>query len=339
VFNEKYDIAHMKKRIEEFPSQILDFFARGKSQKIVKKADKLVITGMGGSAIAGNMLADLFFDSVDVPIFVNRGYTLPAYVNEKTLLFVSSYSGNTEETVSSLHDGIEKGARIFVFTSNGNVGRTSRERGITTIELPPGYPPRSALGFSFFSMLGVLSDIFVIPFNEGHLRNLVKTLEVQRDILSNSDSEVKKLALESHGKIPVIYVSRRLSSVAVRWQTQINENSKSFAHINVIPEANHNEIVGLDFPRRIIKEMFVIFLRSRFYENDRIRRRFDLTKAILGDFVNDIRIVESDGKNKLEDMFMLIYKGDFFSYYLSLLLEVDPTPVERINLLKKRLSE
>jgi len=339
MFDEKIDIGCMRKKIEGFPEQIMASFLKGKSKGIVKKPENLVITGMGGSAIAGNLLADLLFGDSDVPIFVNRGYELPAFVNADTLLFVSSYSGNTEEVVSSLIDGIGRRAKIVVLTSNGKIGKIAEEEKLTMIKLPSGYPPRSALGFSFFSMLGLISDIFGIPFNEKHLSKLVERLISEKEKLLSAENEITKLARMIIRKIPVIYVSGRLNSVARRWQTQINENSKTFAHSNVIPESNHNEIVGLEFPKETVGNMFLIFLRSKYYENERIQKRFSLTEEILRDYVGEIKTIKAGGENKLEDMFLLTYKGDFLSYYLSLLLEVDPTPVERIDLLKNGLKQ
>lgn len=340
MLTEEYDPSGMKDKIKGFPDQIIDSYEKGKSCKIEETLEprNIVVTGMGGSAIAGDLLQDLLFQDLKIPIFINRGYGLPAFVNDQTLLLISSYSGNTEETIYSLNEGLKRNATIVAFTSNGEIENIAMNRGIQAIIFPKGYPPRSALGFSFFSMLGLIKNYFNIPFDDKDIVNLRLRLLGLKDRLVGTPNETTELAKMLKGQISLIYITRRLKSIALRWQTQINENSKTFVHINMLPEANHNEIVGLQFPKEIIKQMHLIFLRAEYYEHKQVKQRFRITEELLRDKVGNITTIISDGHNKLEDMFFLIYKGDFLSYYLSQFLRIDPTPVKRIDLLKKRLK-
>jgi len=341
MFNSKYDPSGMLKKIKGFPEQILEYWKKGQSIQTdgFSKPSQLVITGMGGSAISGDLLKDLLFSDLDIPIIVNRGYNLPRFVNEKSLLFISSYSGNTEETINALKEGLRKKAMIVVFTSNGEIGKIAEEKGLPVIKFPKGYPPRSALGFSFFSMLGFVKNHINIPIEERDINNLSQKLSGLRDKLIKPPNEITGLSESLINKMPFIYISRRLKSVALRWQTQINENSKTFAHINVIPELNHNEIVGLEFPHNLIKQVYLILLRCERYENEQIKKRFKVTETLLKEVVGNIQTIRAEGENNIEDIFSLLYKGDFLSYYLALQQKVDPTPVKRIDILKRRLRE
>lgn len=336
-----FDPGDMKKRIESFPHQITEYWNKGLLLKPVKatKPSGIVLCGMGGSAIAGDLLSDLLLEELDVPLIVNRGYSLPSFVNSKTFLFISSYSGNTEETVSCLKQGLRRNAMIAVFTSNGEVGKIAGDKGIPSIKFPKGYPPRSALGFSFSSILAFIKNIFSVTFGDKEIGDLVSKLNKLKDVLLQDENEISSIAKKVRERLILIYISRRLKSVALRWQTQLNENAKTFAHINVLPELNHNEIVGMKFPQFLIKKVHILMLRSPLFENERINKRFEVTEDLLSDNVAGIMTVRAEGENKIEEMLTLVYKGDFLSYYLSGLLKVDPTPVKRIDMLKKRLKE
>ncbi len=337
MVNEEYDPSGMKDKIRRFPDQIMSSWKNGQFIKMEKPIN-LVVSGMGGSAIAGDLLEDLLFENLKIPLHVNRGYDLPFFVNEQTLLLISSYSGNTEETICAFSEGLKRKAQIVVFTSNGEMEKIAEKEGIPVIKFPTGYPPRSALGFSFFSMLGFIKNLLDIPLEDKAIESLIQKLRILEDSLFTPPNKITELAESLVYQIPIIYVTRKLKSVALRWQTQINENSKTFSHINFIPEANHNEIVGLEYPKKMIKQMHLILLRSEYFENKQIEKRFSITEDLLKNFVGNITTITGGGNNKLEDMFTLIYKGDFLSYYLSQILKVDPTPVKRIDSLKERLK-
>lgn len=341
MVNTDHDPSDMLEKISELPGQIKPSWENGRSAALgsIRKPQHIVISGMGGSAIAGDLLHDLLFGDLPIAITVNRGYDLPAFVSKHTLLLVSSYSGNTEETLSALQDGLDRKAMIAVFTSNGTIAKIAVEHNIPAVTFPAGYPPRSALGFSFFSMLGFLKHLLDIPMEDGDIDTLISLLEACAKELLKQGNEMEQLATALMNHLPLLHISCRLASVAFRWQTQINENGKTFAHWHTIPEANHNEIVGLSCPDEIVRKMHLIFLRASLYENKRIEKRFLISRQILSEAVNTITEIKSVGDTKLTQMFSLILKGDFLSFYISKLLNVDPTPVLRIDKLKKRLKE
>ncbi len=335
------DISRMKEKILGFPEQIKKSWKNGKVPltSLYRNPSQILVCGMGGSAIAGDLLSDLLFSDSMFPVLVNRGYELPGFVNERSLLLISSYSGNTEETIAAMREGIEKKAMIIVFTSNGTIEKMAREHGLPAITFPQGYPPRSALGFSFFSMLGFLKQCFDIPVEDTAIDDLIELLTSLRATLQQDNNEIAILAEQLKESIPLVYISTLLRSVAFRWQTQINENSKTFVHVNVLPEANHNEIVGLQFPYKLVKKMHLMFLRAPLFENREMDKRFEITAHILKNAVGNITTICAEGKSKLEQLFTLLYKGDFLSFYLSALLNVDPTPVKRIDELKTKLKQ
>lgn len=341
MVKQAHDPSDMLAKITALPDQIRASWERGLSVPTgtIRTPHNIVISGMGGSAIAGDLLHDLLFDDLPVPLSVNRGYDLPSFVNEQTLLLASSYSGNTEETLSSLRKGLEKKAMVAVFTSNGTIAKIAAEQRIPAVTFPRGYPPRSALGFSFFSMLGFLKQLLFLPLEHRDIEDLVELLKTCAADLLQQDNEMEQLAATLLDHLPLVHASRRVGSVARRWQTQINENGKTFAHFHTVPEANHNEIVGLSNPVPLVKRMHLVLLRAPLFENDRIEKRFLISKQILSEAVHGITEVRARGDGKLAQMFSLILKGDFLSFRISKLLNVDPTPVVRIDELKKRLRE
>jgi glucose/mannose-6-phosphate isomerase len=335
-----HDPSDMLAKIAGFPEQIKPSWENGRSVDpgTIRTPKHIVISGMGGSAIAGDLLRDLLFAEFPVPVTVNRGYDLPAFVGEETLLLASSYSGNTEETLSALREALSRKTMVAVFTSNGTLAEIAAENKLPVVTFPQGFPPRSALGFSFFSLIGFIKQLLDIPVDDDDIDALVKHLKAISGDLNKQGNEMEQLAAKLMKHLPVLHISCRLASVAFRWQTQINENGKTFAHFHTLPEANHNEIVGLSFPVELIKEMHLVFLRASRFENERIEERFLISKDILLDAVGTITEVTADGDTKLDQMFSLIFKGDFLSYYLSKFLNVDPTPVSRIDKLKERLK-
>jgi glucose/mannose-6-phosphate isomerase len=274
---------------------------------------------------------------------VNRNYTLPNFVGENTLIFVSSYSGNTEETISAYKKAKEKKARMVVISSDGELENRAKEDGVPYIKIPKGFPPRCALFYSFVPPLLILNKL---GFIEDKIRELDEVTEVlitlKNELGINSPTKAniaKKLALALRHKFPIIYgANDRIDVVVTRWRGELAENSKHLASSHVFPEMNHNEIVGWDFPSELMNQFVVIFLRDD-EDHKRIAKRMDITKDILDK--KGISTVElfSKGKGPLSRMLSLIYIGDMVSFYLAILDGVDPMPVDRISYLKKELAK
>ena len=318
------DASNMLKVIEEFAQQCKIALGLPKGMSVSGKVDNIVIAGMGGSAIGGDILRSM---SSKIPVFVVRDYNLPDFVSENTLVFAVSYSGNTEETISAFEDAQRKKAKIIAVTSGGLISTMAKK----VIKVPQGIMPRAALGYLFFPMLGVLVNSRLIAVSDDEIKEML-------DVLSDVEyfkAKGQEIAQKINSRTPLIYSSELLKPVAYRWKTQLNENSKVASFCHSFSELCHNEIVGYQTAKR---DRFVsIFIRD-LQDNERIKKRMNITKDIILTKV-DVEEVFTKGGSLLARMFFAIYLGDFASYYLALSNKIDPTAVSVIENLKKRLKE
>jgi len=345
---EKYDESSMLELIESFPDQCQDAKCIGDEfelPKAFKRSYKnIVCTGLGGSAIGADLARSYITEDAQIPILVNRDYTLANFVNEDTLVVASSYSGNTEETLSAYHEALSRGSNIIAITSGGKLGKAAKEDGFPCLAIPEGFPPRCALGYSFFPLLAVLSKIGIIRDQAGSIDDAIHNLRKLKDSrigykVQHKDNPAKIIAAEIFGKLPVIYASHNhIDAVVTRWRGQLAENSKTLSSGHLFPEMNHNEIVGWENPKDALKECVAVILRDA-GDHPRISRRMDLTKNLLKK--NKVKVLEvsSSGHELLARIFSLVYIGDFVSFYLAILNGIDPTPVEKITYLKKELAK
>jgi glucose/mannose-6-phosphate isomerase len=316
------------------------FNAKGISGDGVKN---IVFTGLGGSAIGADLIRSYTAGDIKFPIFVNRNYTLPNFIGEDTLLFASSYSGNTEETLSAYKNARKKKARIIAISSNGTLEKLAKDDGLPFIKIPGGFPPRCALGYSFIPLLLTLCKL-------GFLKNKEKEIDEAVDVLAGLKKELglespidaniaKGIAIKLQHKFPVIYGANDHIDVAVtRLRGELAENSKHLSSSHVFPEMNHNEIVGWDFPAELMDQFVVIFLRD-IEDHKRVAMRMDITRDILSKKGISIVEIPSKGKGLLSRILSLIYIGDMVSFYLAILSGIDPTPVDRVTYLKKELAK
>jgi glucose/mannose-6-phosphate isomerase len=339
------DKQNLFKVIKDFPRQVEDAVknASGFSNAGFKKDDikNIIVTGLGGSAIGGDFVRSYLANELTVPFNVNRGYELPEYAGSNTFVIISSYSGNTEETISAYKDALRKKCRVACITSNGEIEKMAKDNGHPYIKLPPGYQPRAALGYSFFSTLAVMENSGFCSDKKEETQAAISMLQLRSDEYSNYENENK--AMEIAGKLKenlaVIYSSAELlEPVNLRWRGQIEENAKVLAYGNFYPEMNHNELVGWKLNGEIMKKIVVIFLKDK-DDNERVKLRMDITKEIYSKYAGEIIELESASGSRLERLFSLTYLGDWVSYYLAILNEVDPAPVEVIDYLKKKLAE
>ena len=319
------DNFNMLKVIEDFPQQCKTALELTKGMSVSGEINKIVIAGMGGSAISGDLLKT-YMGSSNIPVFVVRDYKVPSFVDEDTLVFAISYSGNTEETISAFEDAVKKKAKIIAIASGGRLASMAKK----VIKIPAGLQPRAALGYLFFPTLGVLTNSNIVDVKSDEITEMLDILSKTNDFKPFGESLAKKI----QNRIPIIYASELLGAVAYRWKTQFNENSKIPAFCHVFSEMNHNEIAGY---QTINKNNFiVIFIRDK-EDNDRIKKRMDITKEIISTKV-DVGEVFTKGNFLLSRLFSGIYYGDFASYYLALANKIDPTPVTVLENLKKRLK-
>jgi glucose/mannose-6-phosphate isomerase len=344
---EKLDKSNMLKLLEEFPGQCEQAKSIGVSASIPEsykaKYSNIVFLGLGGSAIGADLIKDYLAADIKVPIYVNRTYTVPAFVGKDTLVFASSYSGNTEETLSGYAEVKKRGAKVIAVTSGGKLKELAEKNNDSVISIPSGYPPRCALGFSFIPPLVTLGKLGLINGREKDIDKAIALLKELKekslgDSVDESKNIAKKIAKAIFGKFPVVYASNRLGVVVTRWKGQIAENAKQLSSGHVYPEMNHNEIVGWVHPRSILTQSVAIQIRDD-GDHKRVIRRMDICEEILKKEKFETLIVRSQGEDFLSKIMSLIYTGDFVSFYLTLLNGIDPTPVDRITYLKKELGK
>lgn len=336
-----------------FKQFLANFYKQIKeSEKILKKSRitihpekvrNILYLGMGGSAIAGNLLYDILFDELKVPLDVVRGYSSPSYCNKNTLVIVSSYSGNTEETLSAAESALAGKPQFLAVTSGGKLQELANSKKWSLIKIPQGFPPRQALGYLFFPLYHVLGQSNLI---QNYRKDLNKLAKLVGNIATRNDETAagthvlaQELAKMIKTKIPIIYSSApHLQTVSRRWQNQIQENSKSMAFANVLPEMNHNEIVGYEQDLILTDKFIVIFLKEE-NPQSRIEKRIELTEKLIRN--REIEIVEifALGKTRLERAFSLIILGDWVSYYLALYYKKDPIMIKNIDFLKSELAK
>jgi len=302
----------------------------------------LVIGGLGGSAIAGDVVKTLTDERTGVPCSVVREYAPPRYAGPDTLFFCSSYSGNTEETLSMYEDAKARRAGLVCLGSGGELHRRALLDGVPFLKMEEGLPPRAALGYSLFMIYDVLRRLSILPAEQAEVEETVallrkKALDYAEDVPSR-ENPAKQIALLLHGKTVVTYGTRLTQCAALRWKCQFNENSKVPAFTNAFPELNHNEIVGWRGAVAPGVPYAVVILRDA-SEHPRVSRRISITSELMRADGLAVSETSSEGKSLVTRIFSLIYVGDFASIYLAFLNGEDPTPVQRIQELKKRLSE
>lgn len=326
----------MHQLIDHFPNQLRRALEIGQKAKIGKPkmpVRNILITGLGGSGIGGTIISNILRDDLQVPVVINKEYKIPAFVNENTLVIVSSYSGNTEETMSAMMQAFKKGAQIACITSGGLVKEYAETNNFDYVLIDGGFPPRAAFGQSFVQIffilhyLGLLENKFV-----SYIESAIALIEEEKDEIKKSAYDI---AVKLDGKIPVIYSDAKYEGVAVRFRQQINENSKMLCWHHVIPEMNHNELVGW---RDKNDNIVVVFLKNA-QDYERNQERMAFVKSVVSQYASDTIEIESKGKKDIERVLYLIHLTDWISCYLADLKGIDAIEVDIISQLKNKLAE
>lgn len=339
----KADPGDMLTKIKDLPLQIKDAW------KIVQGASlppaygdvrNITILGMGGSAIGGEFAGALLADNLKVPLSVHRDYGVPGYVGRDSLVIASSFSGNTEETLSGFDEAKKRGAKILAITTGGRLADEAKALRLPLITFGYHAQPRAALGYSLTLVLGTLGKL-------GFARDMGKEIEQALADVDKLEERVhegartndaKKMAIELVGKIPVVYGAGVMGVMARRVKDQWNENAKNWAHFDVMSELNHNAVVGFPHPPIARDAQVVLLLRSR-RDNPRHRLRFDVTKELLDRSQIPHQDLEFDGASMLSEVLQMTYFTDYVSFYVALLNGADPSPVTSIDYLKDRLAK
>ncbi len=342
---ESLDPSDMRGRIRELPQQCLMAWHQALDFQLPQThaaVNKVVILGMGGSAIGGDLLSSLVSTDSRAIISVNRNYDLPKFVDADTLVIASSYSGMTEETLSSFAQALDTPARKIILTTGGRLKEIAEENAIPVFPISYKAQPRAALAHSFFPLLGICQNLGLVANLSQDVEETVRVLEEMSSTLAetspSSGNRAKQIATDLHNHMAVIYGAGILSPVAQRWKTQINENSKAWAFHETLPELNHNAVVGYEFPSGLARDAFVVLLRSPLL-HPRTLIRYDVVADVLNQAGIEHVVLDGTGDSALSQMMSQVLLGDWVSYYLGILNETDPTPVKVIDYLKKRLAD
>ncbi len=334
----------MHAAIAGFPGQILHILDAIKSWKVENAPDRyssILILGMGGSAIGGDLLKTAVGSQCKIPIMVNRSYTIPAWVNEHCFVVASSYSGNTEETLSAFAAAEKQSAHITVLSTGGTLTDLAIKKGYDLIKVPGGLQPRAALGYSFTALVGILLRAGFITAdltNElGKAARSIRQLSSELQI-ENPENEALQIARKIHNTLPVIYGVEGFSEVAaLRFRGQLAENAKMLAWHFALPEQNHNEIEGWTCNPDLMKKLAIVWLADE-ADHPRVAKRREITSGLLNEKSAFQITLHATGDSPIERLLKLIHLLDWISYYTALLNEIDPTPVNRIMLLKGKMS-
>ncbi len=320
-----FDDHNMMKVLEDFPRQCRAAMELPKGMFVSGEIHNIVIIGMGGSGIVGDLIKTVLHDS-KLQAHVVRDYSLPSFVDEHSLVFAVSYSGKTEETVAACKEGLKRDAKVVGIASGGDILQLCKR----SVKIPAEMQPRCALGYLFFPILGVLANSQLIEVKSADVTEMLKILENKAEYQERARTIVKILK----ERTPIIYSSEFLKPVAMRWKTQFNENGKAPAFFNTFPEMSHNEICGFEEMKR---QQYVVLLLKDVFDHEQVQKRMDLAKGMMKEFV-DVVEIPTKGQSLLARIFSTVYLGDWVSFYYALDKRKDPTPVKAIEKLKKQMS-
>ena len=337
------DPEDMLGRIKELGHQIRDAWA------IASKANlppaygdvrNITVAGMGGSAIGGDLAAALLADELKVPMTVHRDYGLPAYVGRDSLVVTSSYSGNTEETLSSFEEARKRGAKVLVLTTGGNLAELGRASSYPVVTFSYKARPRATLGYSLGLVLGTLAKLNFVRDLSGDIEAATRDLaKIQERVHEGArTNEAKKLAIELFGRVVFAYGAGVMGVMARRVKGQWNENAKNWSAFDVMSELNHNAVVGFPHPP-IVKEALTVLLLRSDRDNPRHKLRFEVTRELLDRASIPHKTLQFAGQNLLSEVLQMVYFTDYVSFYVALLNGADPSPVKVIDFLKERLAK
>ena len=301
----------------------------------------VVVAGMGGSAMGGDILAALSVDHASIPVAVSRSYSLPAWVGPNTAVVASSYSGNTEESLAAFEDAIARGARVVTISTGGKLAERAHVNNVPLVQLPSGIQPRAALPHSLSALLTITERLQLTAVRPEDWDEAISVTARQSEVmsdLSNPGNPAMKLAKALHGRFPVIYSSEQFAAANTRWRNQMHENAKSFAVGNCLPEMNHNEIMGWARFQSELKQLAVIVLRDK-EDHRRTQRRLEVTQSLLAPHAHSWNEIKSKGNSRLARLLSIMYVSDWVSLYLAILNETDPSPVGLISKLKAALAQ
>lgn len=324
----------MKPLIQAFPQHIQESISIG--QRISWNSDfkpqNIIISGLGGSGIGGTIVSAILSDKLSIPLIINKGYKIPSFVSKNTLFIASSYSGNTEETLFALEHAQKAGAHIVCLSSGGTLIEKAQKEGWNYVLMPDGFPPRAAFGYSSTQLFYILEKYHLI--DRLFEKSLLHACELMQLHFEDIQKEAKQIAQRIYNKYTVLYVEDAYEGVAIRFRQQINENGKNLCWHHVIPEMNHNELVGWTEKHESVVS---IFIRTK-DEFERNTARFKINQDIISPYAECLEIAAM-GNDKIERTYYLVHLTDWVSFFISELKKIDATEVRVIDFLKTELSK
>ncbi len=343
----KLDSEDVLGAVERFGDQCREGWEIGRAATGLPDADGLdsiVVLGMGGSGVSGDMIQSVVEPRLPLPLRVIKSYgPLPEWIGRNTLVFAVSYSGSTEETIAALEEAHDRGSRAITISSGGALAEMARRYGLAHIQIPPGLQPRASLGYLTLPILAALVQIGLVPDLQDDLDEAVEVLSDLAERChrkrSGPENPAKDLASRITGRIPVIYGGYGLAATAAyRFKCDLNEYAKTPSFWNVIPELDHNEVVGWNQLDEITKRDHVLILLRSPEENDRVAHRFEITRDLIEDSFGAVIEVPSEGRSTLARLLSLVLVTQLAAIYVGLSYGIDPGPVEVIQKLKAELA-
>jgi glucose/mannose-6-phosphate isomerase len=340
------DTQDMLSHIADFPNQLKkgwDDIQKMALPSYFATCDRIIICGMGGSGIGGDLVRSVVSDEARKPIEIHRNYGIPNYTNRKTLIITVSHSGTTEETLDAFISAHDAGGQLFAITTGSELERLAKKFKVPYYKFEHKGQPRAALGFMLGAILAIFKKIGILDMTEDEvIKSFTAVKDYNETLFPDSPhrkNQAKQIANDLQDYLPIIYASEKFGSLALRWRGQLAENSKEIAFYDLLPAVNHNFTGGLDFPKEAKQILKFLFIKSN-YDLPRIKTRQKITAEILdkkGIVHKNIEI--KNPKNILSEVLIMSLLADYTSYYLSIINNVDPTTIENIDFIKQRLKE
>ena len=337
----KYDKSKMYKILEDFSYQIKDseIIVEESKKDTFSNYNKIIFCGMGGSAIGATFVENIIKNTINIPTYTNTDYSLPNWVDKYTLVIITSYSGNTEETISCYEQTIKKEIRPWIITSGGHLLQEAKNRNFTYCQLPVNYPPRTAFGYMSSVLLQLLIKNDIV--NKKYLLQLKETVVLIKTLsnqyISYDTNDALELAQFIFKKNVIIYSSPNTKAVGYRFKSQLAENAKVLSYYHYLPELSHNDVEGYENLNNSFDKYVILWL---FDENDdsRIYKSINATSNIMNKIKNQ-RMIQFNQNSLLKRQYQMLYFLDCVSFYLSILYKTNPTPVENISKIKNAISK
>lgn len=339
------DPSGMLADIDNLPDQLEDAWLLGQrlDLPVWEDIDQVLVAGMGGSAIGADLVGAYIAHSCQVPYLVHRNYDLPAWASgNRTLVIVSSHSGNTEETLTAFERAQERGCRLLVLTTGGTLASACQQKGGTLWLFEHHGQPRAAVGFSAGLILAALSRLKLIPDPGSNIVGACEAMRSQqaslRAFVPTVNNMAKRMAGQLYGRWVAVFGADVLEPVARRWKTQLNEIAKTWAQFEALPEGDHNTLASTTNPEQIFTQSMVIFLRAASYHPRNLLRTNLTKKAFMLEGLNT-DFVDAVGSSPLAHQWTSLHLGDYTAYYLAMAYRIDPTAIPAIEMFKEEMSQ